>query len=422
MSKLEKKIKVLTISDSPFAPSGVGLQTKFIIEGLLNSGEFQVVSLAGAIKHKSYQPIKTEEYGDDWFIFPVDKFGNPDIVRSVIRQHRPDILWFMTDPRFYGWLWEMEDEIRGMVPMIYYHVWDNYPIPNFNEKFYRSNDKIVAISRLTEDIVKTVAPSVECEYLPHAVNPEYFKKYSEVEVQKFRQKNFPGAEDKFFFFFNSRNARRKQTGSLLFWYKSFLDDVGHDKACLVMHTDPKDPNGQDLHYIVENLSLDKGQVKLSTGKLNFPELALLYNNADCTILLSDAEGFGIAINESLACGTPVICTKTGGMQDQALAEDGTEFGVVLEPVSKAVIGSQNVPFIYEDRLSEEQVVGAMKKMFEMSKEERENIGARAIEHVQTNFNFKKYQESWIHILKEFHEKNGSWSGRKGYSNYRMVTL
>ena len=50
-----------------------------------------------------------------------------------------DILWFMTDPRFYQWLWQIENEIRQNVPMVYYHVWDNYPYPKFNKVYYDSN-------------------------------------------------------------------------------------------------------------------------------------------------------------------------------------------------------------------------------------------------------------------------------------------
>jgi hypothetical protein len=37
---MSKKIKVLTISDHPLSPSGVGTQTKYVIEALLNSGKF----------------------------------------------------------------------------------------------------------------------------------------------------------------------------------------------------------------------------------------------------------------------------------------------------------------------------------------------------------------------------------------------
>ena len=104
-----KKIKVLTLSDHPLSPSGVGLQTNQVCQALLETGRYQIISLAGAIKHHDYNLVKTEEWGDDWLIKPVDGFGNQEIIRSIIRSDKPDILWFMTDPRFYGWLWEIED-------------------------------------------------------------------------------------------------------------------------------------------------------------------------------------------------------------------------------------------------------------------------------------------------------------------------
>ena len=53
-----KKIKVLTISDHPLSPSGVGTQTKYMIEALLKTGRYQVVSLGGAVKHQNYNPQK----------------------------------------------------------------------------------------------------------------------------------------------------------------------------------------------------------------------------------------------------------------------------------------------------------------------------------------------------------------------------
>ena len=37
---------------------------------------------------------------------------------------------------------------------------------------------------------------------------------------------------------------------------------------------------------------------------------------DCTISISEAEGFGIPTLESLSCGTPIIVTMTGGLQEQ----------------------------------------------------------------------------------------------------------
>ena len=356
----EKKIKVLVVSDHPMSPSGVGTQTRYIIEGLLKTGKYQFVCLGGAVKHNDYKPTKTEEWGEDFIIFPVDGYGNQEIVRSIVRQQRPDVFWFMTDPRFWVWLWAIENEIRPYVPMVYYHVWDNYPYPNYNRPYYRSNDVICTISKVTDDIVANVAPDVERHYIPHAVDTDIFKKLPAEMVESFRSETphpisqFP---DRVVFFWNNRNARRKQSGSLIWWFKEFLDEVGHENACLLMHTDPKDKHGQDLVAIMNELEATEGQVMLSTEKLSSKHMSMLYNIADCTINISDAEGFGLATFESLACETPIIVCMTGGLQEQVT--DGEEwFGIGIEPTSKSVIGSQDVPFIYEDRISKEDVIAA----------------------------------------------------------------
>ena len=181
---MDKKIKVFTLSDMPLSPSGVGTQTRYICEALLKTGKFEIRSFGGAIKHPKYDPIKTEQYGDDWIMYPVNGYGNKEMVRSFIRQEKPDILWFMTDPRFWDWLWEMENEIRPLMPMVYYHVWDNYPYPTYNKTFYESNDFIATISKVTDDIVKNVAPDVKSQYIPHAVNSKMFRPETNQELVK----------------------------------------------------------------------------------------------------------------------------------------------------------------------------------------------------------------------------------------------
>jgi glycosyltransferase involved in cell wall biosynthesis len=413
---MEKKIKVLTISDMPLSPSGVGTQTKYMCEALLKSGKFTVRSLGGAVKHPKYDPVKTEEWGDDWIMYPVDGYGNPEMIRSILRQEKPDILWFMTDPRFWGWLWEMENEIRPLCPMVYYHVWDNYPYPTYNRKFYESNDFIATISKVTDDIVKTVAPNVKSQYIPHAVDSEIFTPVEEDEaLEKLKQEVFGEHydPDKFIFFWNNRNARRKQSGSLIFWFNDFLEKVGKDKACLVMHTEVKDQHGQDLQAIIESLGLTNGEVLFSQTKVPPDKLALIYNMADCTVNISDAEGFGLATLESLSCGTPIIVSMTGGLQEQVVSTDGKEhFGIGLVPASKAVIGSQEIPWIYEDRLSGGDVVDAMETMFYMSKEERTKLGLAGRKHVMENYNFETFNTTWVETLVGLHEEEGSWETRK----------
>tara|TARA_R110002110_G_scaffold148586_1_gene339654 strand:+ start:105 stop:1382 length:1278 start_codon:yes stop_codon:yes gene_type:complete len=415
---VSKKIKVLMIADHPLAPSGVGTQTKYVAEALLKTGKFSIVNLGGAVKHPDYKPQSIGEWGEDWRIFPVDGYGNAEIVRSIMRTEKPDILWFMTDPRFFEWLWMIEHEIRPCAPMVYYHVWDNFPAPRFNRNSYLSNDVIATISKVTDQIVKEVAPEVKSIYMPHAVDSQIFSPLTDQEIQDFREENMPQMKDKFIFFWNNRNARRKQSGSLLWWFNDFLDKVGRDKACLLLHTDPHDHNGQDLNAIVKELNLDKGQVYISKEKVPPEHLSILYNAVDCTINISDAEGFGLATLESLSCGTPIVVNMTGGLQEQIT--NGTDwFGVPIFPTSRAIIGSQNVPYIYEDRIDRNQFVSALTKIYEASPDGRKKMGLLGREHVMKNYNFINFQKKWVKLMESVYENNGSWQTRKNYSGIRF---
>ena len=418
---MSEKKKIFVLADHPFTPSGVGSQTKYFIEALLNTGRYSFICFGGAIKHQNYNPMKTEEWGDDWVIFPVNGYGNQDQVRSVLRNHKPDLLWFMTDPRFWTWLWAMDNEIRTHIPMVYHHVWDNFPAPMFNKGYYQSNDKIVCISKVTHEIVKTVAPDVDSIYLPHAVNGEMFKPLEKSVRKRVRKESMGMDEDKFVFFWNNRNARRKQSGTLIFWFKEFLDRVGHDKATLLMHTDPHDGHGQNLTHIMEHLGLTDGQLYFSTAKMPPEKLGEVYNSVDCTINISDAEGFGLATLESLSCGVPIIVNMTGGLQEQVT--DGENwFGIGIEPNSKAIIGSQDVPYIYEDRIGKEDFINALTRMIEMSPEERSALGMAGREHVLKNYNFDNFNNDWIKTIDETIEKCGSWETRKNYDTYKFTEL
>ena len=403
---MKEKIKVFVISDHPYSPSGVGTQTRYMVEGLLNTGEFSFICFGGAIKHEDYSPQKYEKYGDDLVIYPVDGYGTQESVRSVLRTEKPDMIWFMTDP-------------RSLVPMVYYHVWDNYPYPKYNKTWYDSTDVVVAISKVTDDIVKNVSPDVESHYLPHAVNPEWFKPLEESDIQTLKEQ--AKLKDKFVVFWNNRNARRKQPATLVFWFKEFLDRVGKENAVLLMHTDPLDPNGPNLHAVIQELGLLSGEVMFSTNKIDFPQMASLYNIADVTVNISDAEGFGLSTLESLACGTPIIVNMTGGLKEQAT--DGKNwFGVGIEPSSKSIIGSQDIPFIYEDRISKEDFVSALEKIYNMSDEERRELGKTGHNHVQENYNFDAYVEKWEKLLKNVHEVHGSWKSRKAPKRWELLEV
>ena len=425
-----KKKKILVLSDHPLSPSGVGTQTKYMVEALLKTGRYRFLCLGGALKHHNYEPQTVEPWGEDFKILPIDGYGSHEMIRSLLQREKPDVLWFMTDPRFYEWLWDIENEVRTNIPMVYYHVWDNFPAPHFNAKYYKSTDEVVCISKVTHEIVQTVAPEVSSHYLPHAVPPVYhkFKDPQLLDNVLVVRKNITMDSTtnlknphKKLFFWNNRNARRKQSGTLIWWFKEFLDEVGHDKATLLMHTDPRDPHGQDLPHLIEHLGITDGQVLLSTEKVDPQHLANVYNAVDYTINISDAEGFGLSTLESLVCGTPIIVNMTGGLQEQVT--NGKEwFGRGIKPASKAIIGSLQVPYIYEDRISQEDFTAALKWALNVRPAVYKKMCENGIAHVKENYNFDQYEKRWVTLMDEIVDKYGSWETRKNYERWHLLEV
>ena len=215
---------------------------------------------------------------------------------------------------------------------------------------------------------------------------------------------------------NNRNARRKHSGTLLHWFNKFAEEVGPENVCLIMHTDPTDQHGQDLVDIMKNIGATDNRILISDQKVPPDQLAKMYSISDCTINISDAEGFGLATLESLSSGVPIIVNMTGGLQEQVT--DGENwFGIGLTPASKAIIGSQEVPYIYEDRLNKEEFLNALRTMYNMPKEERRKLGEAGRNHVLENYNFADFGRKWIDLMDHIHEKYGSWSSRKGYKSW-----
>jgi len=243
----------------------------------------------------------------------------------------------------------------------------------------------------------------------------------DTDITELKNKQFGEDDNRITFFWNNRNARRKMSGSLIFWFNEFANEVGPDKVRLLVHTDPKDPNGQDLNEIISSIGATDGRVLISKEKVSSTVLASMYNMADCTINISDAEGFGLATLESLACQTPIIVNMTGGLQEQVT--DGEQwFGIGIQPSSKAIIGSQQVPYIYEDRISKEDFIAALKSIFNMTHGERKLLGMKGRNHVVKNYNFKNFQKQWVELIDSVIENHGSWETRKGYKPWSIKEI
>ena len=99
------------------------------------------------------------------FLYPTDGYGNPDLLREIIKIEKPDALLLVTDPRYFVWVFEMENEIRKKMPICYLNIWDSLVSPSFNREFYESCDLIMGISKQTKNINKLVLDGGEIPWI-----------------------------------------------------------------------------------------------------------------------------------------------------------------------------------------------------------------------------------------------------------------
>jgi len=429
---MDKK-KILLLSDDLRMSSGVGTMSREIVMGTLK--QFQWVQVGGAIKHPDAgkfidmnDSVRKETGIEDAYlkIVPVSGYGTPELVRHLIATEKPDAILHYTDPRFWEWLYQMEHEIRMDIPIFYYNIWDDLPYPMWNEPFYESCDLIMNISKQTVNIVDNVRQNVPTNewnntYIPHGINEKNYYPIDELNIKEwgdllsFKRNVVDGREYDFVVFWNNRNIRRKLPGDVIMAYKTFCDMLPKDKAkkcALIMHTQPKDPNGTNLPEVVKNVCPDY-DVIFSHKKLTDKQLSYLYNMADVTINMASNEGFGLGTCESLMCGTPISVNVTGGLQDQCgfkykdkflTAKDYSwvhslhdekkwkdnsdltwgEWAKPVWPSNRSLQGSIPTPYIFDDRPRFEDFADALKEWYDMVPEKRKECGMKGHEFVMSD--------------------------------------
>jgi glycosyltransferase involved in cell wall biosynthesis len=413
-----QKKKILVLSDHALSTSGVGTQTRHLLSGLIKKGEWSFRQFGAAMKHADYRTIVINE---DFIIKPIDGFGSRDLIRVTIATEKPDAILIFTDPRFFIWLFEMEDEIHQMCPILWWHVWDNEPYPQFNDTLYQSTDLINCHSYMTYELIKDKFPD-KVNFIPHALPDEMFFPLPDAQRAAHRKNLLgQGREDHFVAIWVNRNARRKRPSDVLLAWKYFLDELqeknGHKKATLLMHTDPLDQEGPNLFAVTEQLGI-VDNVFFSKDRIDFDKMNILYNISDCCINISYAEGFGLGTLEAMQAGTPIVAVKTGGLTRQVVDHrDGSENGIALPVECKTMVGSQMVPYIYEDYVTVETAAKGIYRLSQFSNDEKSALRTKVRNYAQSEFAYQKTIDDWHDTMKETIE---NWKTRHSRWNVKEI--
>ena len=427
------KKKILLLSDDLRLTSGIATVSRDMVIGTVK--EFDWVQLGAAINHPDKGKIfdlsedaknKTGVEDASIKIYCNDGYGDPILLRRMIEMEKPDAILHFTDPRFWGWLYNMEHEIRQNIPLLYLNIWDGAGLvgdtatdPMWNKEAYASCDLLMAISKQTYGINHRILkrfgeeiPDHRIKYVPHGIDTGIFYPIDADEttqnqqwdlLQEENKKIRGGNENKFVVMWNNRNIHRKQPGDVVLAYKHFcllVDKNGGNAAedcLLLMHTQPIDPNGTDLVALVGELC-NEYPVLFDDKVVPSEKLNILYNVADVVVNIASNEGFGLGTAEALAAGTPIVVNVTGGLQDQCgfinpetneyfTADDyikvhtlhrkdvwgDVKCGEWVKPIwpsNISVQGSVPTPYIFDDRADFRETGNALYEWYKTSKEER----------------------------------------------------
>tara|TARA_R110000796_G_scaffold96303_1_gene201954 strand:+ start:152 stop:1597 length:1446 start_codon:yes stop_codon:yes gene_type:complete len=413
--------KILLICDDMRVHSGIATVAKEIV--IHTAQHFNWTQIAGAIQHPEAGKVfdlsneinKLTGLEDSSVnLYPTNGYGDIDLVRQLIKRENPDAIMLITDPRYFMWLFNSEGEFRKNMPIMYLNIWDDYPAPLYNKAFYESCDLLMGISKQTVNINNIVlgdkAKNKITKYIPHGLNHKIYRPLETTEeidaMEKMKFELFGKDEVDFVLFFNSRNIRRKQIPDAMWAFRMFLDTLPKEKAdkCkFLLHTEISHEAGTDLEAVRELLFEDKfpNSIVFDTKKWTTDQLNILYNISDCQILLTSNEGWGLTLTEAMLSGNPIIANVTGGMQDQMRFEDENgkwftpspevpsnnsgkykkhgEWAFPCYPTSRSIQGSPVTPYIWDDRCKPEDAADRIKEVYDLGKEKRKELGAKARE-------------------------------------------
>ena len=182
------------------------------------------------------------------------------------------------------------------------------------------------------DIVQFLnVPESKVTSIPWGVNREMFKPmYDDEYLHRIGIKGL-------YYFTSSANHPRKNLSLLLKSYRIYLAMGGQGQLVIL--------NPEKQHLIEVQDLIDASKI-IVLHKISDKELAVLYTNAQCSLMLSSYEGFGLPVLESLACGTQVICAR-----NSSLTEAGGDIVDYIDDMDDSIVAQKLLAYDDIDKSS-----------------------------------------------------------------------
>jgi glycosyltransferase involved in cell wall biosynthesis len=211
------------------------------------------------------------------------------------------------DTRFLLWCESNECDQRG----------SHFIVESLKQMFLRNCDGFVVPGASALAYVQRLGSAKKGIFLaPNAVDVDLFRSRSRIaRADESRLRGELGLPVRYFLFVG-RLVRRKGVFDLLDAYEALDTELRSEMGVVFAGDGP------------DRAELEAGARSIFPGSIHFPgfvqrdRLAVYYALAECLVLPTHSDPWGLVVNEAMACGLPVICTDVAGCAADLVKANG----------------------------------------------------------------------------------------------------
>jgi glycosyltransferase involved in cell wall biosynthesis len=392
--------KILLVSDSPFATTGLGRMSKYFLkmfpehDWLLYAPHHPVYEYSYGKHIPLYDP---EAFGAKFqIISPLSVTGsdyNYSALQHYLKEFKPD---FMITSMDYDRILKALGDIKKL-QFVMDFKWINY-FPVDREDYKDSEvhgmkfpDVNVCITKFGQERILRANDKLDIKQIYHPIDEAEFPK---VHVRKYRKKAFGIKDDTFLVGTVNRSFARKDTARLVVAMTKFLQETTNTAAYI--HGSATMHEGLDLQTLAVEWGVPPNRMQfmpeslVETYAVDQEMINKFYRSFDLFATASMGEGFGFSTVEALLTETPIVAPRNTSFPE--LVQD---FGYLVDTEGFQFQANDHTsmwPHVNVDDLKEKMLY--VKNNYAEAKLN----ASRGREWVLSNLNLEKIKGQWEKIL------------------------